>query len=131
MTSKEKIEKLLNYYGDTLNDLPSPDVDRYAHYPADLNNACERATEWSFGIKNMRVTESSLADFICHQSDIIKKLVKALESAELKSKAEQSQSPDISNENIRGKRADLVGFAVVEGIVWINFADRKIELERF
>lgn len=131
MTSKEKIEKLLNYYGDTLNDLPSPSDDRYAYHPTDLNNAYERATEWSFGIKNLRVTESSLADFICHQSDIIEKLVKALESAELKSKAGQSQSSDVSNENTRGKRADLVGFAVEEGIVWINFVDRTIELERF
>lgn len=131
MTSKEKIEKLLNYYGDTLNDLPSPSVDRYAHFPTDIKNACEQATGWSFGITNMRVTESSLADYICHQNDIIGKLVKALESAELKSKAEQPQSPDTSNENIRGKRADLVGFAVVEGIVWINFADRTIVLERY
>lgn len=131
MTSKEKIEKLLNYYGDTLNDLPSPSVDRYAHYPSDLNEACERATGWSFGITNMRVTESSLADYICHQNDIIEKLIKALESAELKLKAEQSKSPDTSNENIRGKRADLVGFAVVEGIVWINFVDRTIVLEKY
>ena len=131
MTSKEKIEKLLNYYGDTLNDLPSPSVDRYAYSPADLSNACKQATGWSFGITNMRVTESSLADFICHQSAVIEKLVKALESAESKSKTEQPQSPDTSNENIRGKRADLVGFAVAEGIVWINFADRKIKLERF
>lgn len=131
MTSKEKIEQLLNYYGDTLNDLPSPSNDRYAYYPTDLNDACERASGWSFGITNMRVTESSLADFICHQSDIIEKLVKALESAGLKSKAEQSQSSDVSNENTRGKRADLVGFAVKEGIVWINFVDRTIELERY
>lgn len=66
MTSSEEIEEILNTHGDTLTDLPSS-------YSAErLVQAYEMADKWTGG------DALPMAAFICHQSDVIEKLVAAL-----------------------------------------------------
>jgi hypothetical protein len=63
----EEIEEILNTHGDTLTDLPSDyDVER-------LIQACEMAETWAKGSN-----DPWLITYICHQSDVIEKLVAAL-----------------------------------------------------
>ena len=67
MTSPEEIEEILNTHGETLEGLPSfYSVER-------LIQAYEMAEMWAKGHNIPRLTT-----FICHQSDVIDKLVSAL-----------------------------------------------------
>lgn len=79
MTSPEKIEELVNRFGQTISDLPKAQTADYAYSKKDIGKAYEIATEW-----HGRYNSGSLdtGDFICHQSDVIERLIKALETAE-------------------------------------------------
>lgn len=79
MTSPEKIEELLRRFGQTISDLPKAQTADYAYSKKDIGKAYGIATEW-----HGRYNSGSLdtGDFICHQSDVIKRLVAALETAE-------------------------------------------------
>lgn len=79
MTSPEKIEEILNRFGQTISDLPKAQTADYAYSKKDIGKAYGIATEW-----HGRYNSGSLdtGDFICHQSDVIERLVAALETAE-------------------------------------------------
>lgn len=79
MTSPEKIEELLQNFGQTLNDLPKLKAGNIAVY--DRNKRAEIlkvAKKWH-GRKDSNFYE--IEDFACHQFDVIERLVKALETA--------------------------------------------------
>ena len=82
MTTPEKIEGLLQRFGETLSDLPIPDLDDNdsVYSRKELGDAFTRATQWHKR-KSGTYNTFDCEDFICHQSDVIEKLVMALESA--------------------------------------------------
>ena len=91
MTSPEKIEELLKRFGQTISDLPSTkdyDWSREAHEVEQMKQAKKMAYVWMWDeyadadIIPIDEVEPPLLDFICHQSDVIERLVKALEVAE-------------------------------------------------
>ena len=90
MTSPEKIEELLNRFGQTISDLPSTkdyDWSREAHEVEQMKQAKKMAYVWMWDeyadadIIPIDEVELPLLDFICHQSDVIERLIKALETA--------------------------------------------------
>lgn len=78
MTSPEKIEELLNRFGQTISNLPECDTLLYAYGHDDRKKAKEMSFNWNRQISKV----DHQADFICHQSDVIERLIKALETAE-------------------------------------------------
>jgi len=90
MTSPEKIEELLNRFGQTISDLPKPWIDdghrkHYAYSVTHHPKVTEAVNEWN-GLDNENMSVGfmigSFKDYIRHQSDVIERLVKALEVAE-------------------------------------------------
>lgn len=83
MTADERIEKLLNHFGQTISDLPKPDrrLDRlYGPYSAETRlNYYHAAREWSGW--DSRTPDMAIADYACHLCDIIDRLEIALETA--------------------------------------------------
>ena len=79
MTTPEKIEELLKPYGLTLKDLPAVTPDDWAYEPKERTWAMEMVKNWTDG--RMSYVPAPIADFICHQSDVIELLVKALSMA--------------------------------------------------
>lgn len=81
MTADERIEKLLNHFGETISDLPKPDNTAYAYEGEDINKAYETSFKWH----NERVTRNGIllhsGDYICHLEDIINKMETALNTA--------------------------------------------------
>lgn len=78
MTADERIEKLLNRYGQTIADLPKPTEEDYAYEEEHRKAAMEAAMKWS------RVNYSAgsfLRDYICHLADVIDRMEAALETA--------------------------------------------------
>lgn len=90
MTPTRHIKNLLGIYGETLDDLPRPlidqdEVDIMAYSRKDHEEAVARVGQSWFPISR-RIDYSdanviACVDFICHQSDVIDKLVAALEKA--------------------------------------------------
>lgn len=78
MTADERIEKLLNRFGQTISDLPKPQTADYAYGKSHIAKAYEAATEW-----HGRINSGSLdtGDFICHLADVIDRMEAALETA--------------------------------------------------
>lgn len=92
MTPDEKIEKLLNRYGQTISDLPKPaDNDwSWAVYGTEhLKNAKKKALafimdEWrdTDEVPEIRhEVEGFLLDYICHLADVIDRMKAALETS--------------------------------------------------
>lgn len=96
MTSAKRIEELLACYGETLSDLPKPQsVDNnydenyvvMAYKSSRRHNAGNMAMQWhemeaaDSDMQSDKVVQICLKDFVCHQSDVIEKLVKALEKS--------------------------------------------------
>ncbi len=95
MTSTKRIEELLACYGETLSDLPKPkSVDNYdenyvvmAYKSSHRHNAGNMALQWhemeaaDSDMQSETIVQICLKDFVCHQSDVIEKLVKALEKS--------------------------------------------------
>ena len=79
-STPEKIEELLRPYKYTLRALPRPGDD-WAYDVKDRVDAIERALAWQ-DTKDEKDFEESVADFICHQSDVIEMLTRALELAQ-------------------------------------------------
>ena len=80
MTSPEKIEALLKVFGETMEDLPKPSDDNfYVYNGRQLGNASQMAAQWH----SRRFIGSifNCEDYVCHQCDVIEKLVAALEKA--------------------------------------------------
>ena len=78
MTSPEKIEELLNRFGQTISDLPECDTFLYAYGHDSRKKAKEMSFNWNRQINKV----DHQADFICHQSDVIERLIDALKVAE-------------------------------------------------
>lgn len=76
MTADERIEKLLNRFGQTISDLPKPTNSSYAYGRAHRKKANYTAKIWDeeLGFENNE-------DYICHLADIIDRLEIALETA--------------------------------------------------
>lgn len=86
MTSPERIEELLNEFGETLTDLPK--AENYKDYGNrdkllhDIYGAKHRAKVWFEFDSTLGDLESeAMGSFISHQSDVIEKLIKALETS--------------------------------------------------
>ncbi len=89
MTDDERIEKLLNRFGQTISDLPKPWIDdghrkHYAYPVTHHPKVTEAVNEWS-GLDNESMSVGfmigSFKDYICHLCDVIDKLEIALETA--------------------------------------------------
>ena len=83
MTADERIEKLLNRFGQTIEDLPKPDRNPsrlYGPYSSTSRlNYYHAAREWSGW--DSRMPDMALSDYGCHLCDVIDKLEIALETA--------------------------------------------------
>lgn len=78
MTADERIEKLLNAFGQTIADLPKPTEEGYAYEKDHRIRAREAALTWS----DVRYAACPfLNDYICHMADIIDRMEIALETA--------------------------------------------------
>lgn len=78
MTADERIENLLNEFGQTISDLPKPQTADYAYTRFPLWKALTTAIEW-----HGRTNSGSLdtEDYICHLVDVIDRMELALERA--------------------------------------------------
>lgn len=90
MTADERIEKLLNRFGQTIEDLPNPkdyDWSRSAYDDVHLQSAKKAAYVWMWDeyqdadIIPMDEIEPPLCDYICHLADVIDRMEIALETA--------------------------------------------------
>ena len=80
MNADERIEKLLNHFGQTISDLPGPTSKRYA-YTAEHNiNAVFAARDWEQH-EPLLPTICDCSDYICHLADVIDRMEVALETA--------------------------------------------------
>ena len=78
MTADERIEKLLNHFGQTIADLPKPTEEDYAYEEEHRKAAMEAAMKWS----HVNYSAGSfLRDYICHLADVIDRMEIALETA--------------------------------------------------
>ena len=89
MTADERIEKLLNRFGQTIEDLPNPkdyDWSRSAYDDVHLQSAKKAAYVWMWDeyqdadVIPMDEIEPPLCDYICHLADIIDRMEIALET---------------------------------------------------
>lgn len=90
MTADERIEKLLNCFGQTISDLPNPkdyDWSRSAYDVGHLKQGKKAAYVWMWDeyqdadIIPIDEIEPPLCDYICHLADIIDRMETALETA--------------------------------------------------
>jgi len=81
MTADERIEKLLNRFGQTISDLPKPseEGEGYAYEFEHRNSALEAALYWTKA--NSSNPFSKIIDYICHLADVIDRMEIALETA--------------------------------------------------
>ena len=81
MTADERIEKLLNRFGQTISDLPKPDErkKRYTYGWYTKLNLDKAARKWE-GIDSY-FSWDVVGDYACHLCDIIDRLEIALETA--------------------------------------------------
>ena len=94
MTSPEKIEELLNRFGQTISDLPKNEkTGKEPYRRAKRKMASASACEWYLKgeITKAKLFSTAIPDecretilrcFICHQSDVIERLIDALKVAE-------------------------------------------------
>lgn len=151
MTSKERIEELLNCYGETLEDLPKRPYIGFVYSEEDLQDANNIASVWSFGEGFHDCSSLVLLDFICHQGDMIEKLVKTLESAnqtpirckDCKNYDPLSHCGDYCSYWRRGTKSDAYCSHAEKktvrknrtnwieyGTLWVNHIDNKVESEK-
>jgi len=78
MAADERLEKLLNHFGQTISDLPKPTEEGYAYEKEHRRSAREAALKWS----DVNYAACPfLNDYICHLADVIDKMEIALETA--------------------------------------------------
>ena len=81
MNADERIEKLLNHFGQTISDLPKPDNTVYAYEVKDIEKAYDTSFKWH----NERVIRHGIllhsGDYICHLANVIDRMEVALETA--------------------------------------------------
>lgn len=91
MTADERIEKLLNRFGQTISDLPKAVVNtndvQMAYSGEHRHRATQAALEWHLpeaADSNMQDVVSVMAclkDYVCHLADVIDRMEIALETA--------------------------------------------------
>ena len=90
MDANERIEKLLNRFGQTISDLPTPADHSYGpaydtpHHAMAKKEACIFIMdEWKDdeGVMEVEDGEKALLDYICHLADVIDRMETALETA--------------------------------------------------
>lgn len=93
MTADERIEKLLNHYGQTISDLPKPTVHwdgettTMAYTSVHREKASETALKWHKADSAPQEWQPDViklvcrADYICHLADVIDRMEAALETA--------------------------------------------------
>lgn len=81
MTADERIEKLLNEFGQTISDLPKPKEKDNAYSASSLIDARETARDWCGNF--MYITNAS-DDYICHLADVIDRMEWALSNAKVR-----------------------------------------------
>ena len=93
MTADERIEKLLNCFGQTISDLPKPEAGAfvYAYCNKDLSQAQTAANKWCTGLEYMAGTNA--LDYICHLADVIDRMEVALETAKLTMDCQLCKTP--------------------------------------
>lgn len=78
MTVDERLEALLNRFGQTIEDLPKPTNQNYAYPHEDRYAATSAALEWN---DVLYLHNLYLADYICHLADVINRMETAMETA--------------------------------------------------
>lgn len=79
MTADERIENLLNAFGQTINDLPKAEAPMYAYSREHLGSAILAACRWR-GNQSLS-TSLDCEDYICHLCDVIDRMETALATA--------------------------------------------------
>ena len=78
MTADERIEQLLNRFGQTIEDLPNPKSNKYSTYDwRTKRNLANAAIKWDEKDDDWDVVR----DYACHLCDIIDRMEIALETA--------------------------------------------------
>ena len=86
MTADERIEKLLNHYGQTISDLPKPRM-YFAYADVHRNKAFGTALKWHKEDDSPQEYIPDVlkliccTDYICHLCDVIDRMEAALETA--------------------------------------------------
>ena len=82
MTADERIEKLLNRFGQTISDLPKPEESNkyYTYSWHTKQNLHKAARKWD-GIDNNHFSWDVVGDYACHLCDVIDRMEIALETA--------------------------------------------------
>lgn len=82
MTADERIERLLNRFGQTISDLPKPEESNkyYTYSWHTKQNLHKAARKWD-GIDNNHFSWDVVGDYACHLCDVIDRLEIALETA--------------------------------------------------
>lgn len=75
MTADERIEGLLNHFGQTISDLPKTAEEAHAYDPEHRIKANTAAREWG------RMARPMSDDYICHLCDVIDRMEIALDIA--------------------------------------------------
>ena len=83
MFTREQINELLKPWGSSLDERPIA-VDGYAYGKHDHMEARKMANNWVGDYYSSTLEVQALADFICHQSDVIEMLAHALSFANKK-----------------------------------------------
>lgn len=83
MTDNERIEKLLNRFGQTTSDLPKSDGRHFTYDRDSRSNAEYQVFEFAGQSGHVDILDclAMHQDYIMHQADVIEKLVTALEVA--------------------------------------------------
>lgn len=80
ISADERIEKLLNRFGQTISDLPKPSFTDFAYSYKHRQNARKAAYRFDYD-EDGEFNKSSVDDYICHLADVIDRMESALENA--------------------------------------------------
>lgn len=81
MTADERIEALLNRFGQTISDLPKPDKGKFAYLAPHRGFVEIAVNEWCRHDVDLMLLIDKYRDYICHLADVIDRMEVALETA--------------------------------------------------
>ena len=123
LKADERIEKLLNRFGQTISDLPNPkdyDWSRSAYDVGHLKQGKKAAYVWMWDeyqdadIIPIDEIEPPLCDYICHLADIIDRMETALETATLVTACAYCEKSTDEHINYSGCNADNIDFRIAD-----------------
>ena len=94
MTADERIESLLNCFGQTIADLPKPTEVSYAYTEEHRDSAAQIALAWN---RVYAFTSTFLKDYICHLTDVIDRMETALNTAKMVASCAYCRNEDGNN----------------------------------